>query len=678
MKNREIQGLRAVAVLGVVLYHANFNWIPGGFLGVDVFFVISGYLISQMIINELSATGKISLPNFYARRLRRLLPTAILVIIATVGVGRHLISPLRHTTLGIDAIASIFYGANYRFYFSEIDYLQIGEKPSLLLHFWSLAVEEQFYLFWPILLFVGWKIFKRFGVFLTLILTMGFSFYYSLKVTESDPTLAFYSLPSRAWEFALGAITFLLVSRLKKMPKFFRWILGWSGISGLAYSMIAITDSQTFPGTIALIPTLATAGILAASSKGKFFGSFLLTNPLFYAVGAISYSLYLWHWPVYQLMTEVTGSNLSQINLAIYSLILIALTLGTYFLIEKPIRNYRRLARRASYGIIWGGATSLIGTFVAISVMNISIPYISTATASEINPVKIVASPSPTQVSEQNNIYGQLLSYPVGTTIPIDLITLENTQFDSTCQSTATEIYPKKECFYGNVNGAKNIVLFGDSHANQWVPALNQIGLKNNLKISVFTKSGCPAANLSVRWELQDNKFRDYPECSVWRKNVISQINSMPAPDLILLAATGSYNDGAKDRDFKYWVDGYSSTISELKKYSEKIMILNDTPHPGTPSAKECLSKNLLSPSKCDLNKALSVNPFDRSIPLDEIRLKYGVQVIDPTPWLCTGSTCPAVLDGIVTYFDASHLSVAMSAHLAPLLGRPILSKLAG
>jgi peptidoglycan/LPS O-acetylase OafA/YrhL len=275
MKNKEIQGLRAIAVIGVVLYHANFAWIPGGFLGVDVFFVISGYLISQMIVKELSTTGSIDLPSFYARRLRRLLPTAILVIITTLAVSRHLVSPIRHRTIGFDAISSIFYGANYRFYYSQIDYLNIGEKPSLFLHFWSLAVEEQFYLFWPLLLLIGWQFFKRFGIFIILVATAAYSFYYSILFTKSNPTFAFYSLPTRAWEFALGAITFLLISKLNRFWKFFRFIFGWTGLAALIYSFLTITDSQEFPGTIALLPTIATALIIAASSKGKFVGSFL-------------------------------------------------------------------------------------------------------------------------------------------------------------------------------------------------------------------------------------------------------------------------------------------------------------------------------------------------------------------------------------------------------------------
>jgi peptidoglycan/LPS O-acetylase OafA/YrhL len=678
MKNKEIQGLRAIAVIGVVLYHASFKWIPGGFLGVDVFFVISGYLISQMIVKELATTGRISLANFYARRLRRLLPTAILVIITTLAVGRHLVSPIRHKTIAIDAISSIFYGANYRFYFSQIDYLNIGEKPSLFLHFWSLAVEEQFYLFWPLLLLIGWQFFKRFGVFIILVATVAISFYYSLIYTKSNPTFAFYSLPTRAWEFGLGAITFLLLAKLNRFWKFFRFIFGWAGLAGLVYSFITITDSQEFPGAIALIPTIATALIIAASSKGKFFGSFLITNPLFYGVGAVSYSLYLWHWPVYQLMSEVVGTEFNQISLIIYTIILTTITIATYFVIEKPIRNYKRLGRRASYGFIWGGATSLLATFVAISIMGITLPIISSPSAQgQSSVITTKPSPTPTPSIEPNANTDIKLNFPLRTTTPITLSVLKDVYFDGKCQSKNEQTQVLK-CLYGNPNGLKNIVIFGDSHATQWIPALDAIGLKNNLKITVLTKAGCPAADLYVMYELA-NKLQKYPECATWRSNALAEINLNVKPDLIIMAATGSYNIGSDAKNnLDYWVAGYQSTISNLQKFSDKIMIINDTPHSGTPTALDCLGKNLNNPNNCDLNYSESVAPFDRKTSLDKIGVQYSIPIVDPIPWLCSNLVCPAVLDGIAVYADSSHMAARMSADLASLLEQPILKKLNG
>jgi peptidoglycan/LPS O-acetylase OafA/YrhL len=683
MKNKEIQGLRAIAVLGVVLYHANFKWIPGGYLGVDVFFVISGYLISQLIVKEIASTGKINLANFYARRIRRLLPAALLVIISTVAVGRHLISPLRFRDLGFDALSSIFYGANYRFYLSQIDYLNVGAKPSLFLHFWSLCVEEQFYLFWPILLFIGWQFFKRFGVFLTLLVALVSSFYYSFTITNTNPIFAFYSLPSRVWEFALGALTFLVVSKISNIYRFIRFLFGWFGLSALIYSMLIIKDSQPFPGTVALIPTLATAGVIAASSKGKFFGSFVLTNPIFYGIGAVSYSLYLWHWPVYQLMGEVVGSNIAGINLMIYAAILVALTFSTYFVIEKPIRNYKRLARKASYGFVWGGAVSLLAAIIAlnsvVNLVSITNPAIATASSqSQNNPVEVIPTPLPIQTTAESQIFDTIQNYPQATKTPIDISVLTKTFFDGECQAKNKDT-EAKSCVYGNSNGLTNIILFGDSHATQWMPALNQIGLKNDFKITMFTKAGCPASDLYVLYEIAQDKLIKYPECAIWRKNVLAEINVMPEPDLIVLAASSKYNDGSDPkRNLDFWVKGYKSTVLSLQKYSDKIIILNDTPHPGIPEPLDCLGKNLNVPSNCDLTFSQIVTPLDRMEALTQISSEYNIPIIDPISWLCKESICPIVLDGIVAYVDSSHLSAQMSERLAPLLEQSVLSKLNG
>ena len=683
MKNKEIQGLRAIAVLGVVLYHANFKWIPGGFLGVDVFFVISGYLISQLIVKEIASTGKINLANFYARRIRRLLPTALLVIISTVAIGKHFISPLRFRDLGFDALFSIFYSANYRFYLSQIDYLNVGAKPSLFLHFWSLCVEEQFYLFWPILLFIGWQFFKRFGVFLTLLVALVSSFFYSFRITETDPIFAFYSLPSRVWEFALGALTFLVVSKISNIYRFIRFLFGWFGLSALIYSMLIIKDSQPFPGTVALIPTLATAGIIAASSKGKFFGSFVLTNPIFYGIGAVSYSLYLWHWPLFQIMSEVIGPEFNEINLIIYSVILTTLTVSTYFVVEKPIRNYKRLARKASYGFVWGGAISFLAAIIAlnsvVNLVSITNPAITSASSqTQNNPVQVTPTSLPTQTTTESQIVDTIQNYPQATKTPIDISVLTKTYFDGECQAKNKDT-EAKACVYGNPNGLRNIILFGDSHATQWMPALNQIGLKNDFKITMFTKAGCPASDLYVLYEIAQDKLIKYPECAIWRQNTLAEINRMPEPELIVLAASSKYNDGSDPkRNFDYWVKGYQSTFVSLQKYIDKIIILNDTPHAGFPEPLDCLGKNLTTPSNCDLTYSQVVTPLDRMEALTQISNEYKIPIVDPISWLCNQSICPAVLDGIPAYVDASHLSAQMSEHLAPLLEQSILSKLNG
>jgi hypothetical protein len=229
------------------------------------------------------------------------------------------------------------------------------------------------------------------------------------------------------------------------------------------------------------------------------------------------------------------------------------------------------------------------------------------------------------------------------------------------------------------LHGLRNIILFGDSHATQWMPALNQIGLKNDFKITMFTKAGCPASDLYVLYEIAQDKLIKYPECAIWRQNTLAEINRMPEPELIVLAASSKYNDGSDPkRNFDYWVKGYQSTFVSLQKYIDKIIILNDTPHAGFPEPLDCLGKNLTTPSNCDLTYSQVVTPLDRMEALTQISNEYKIPIVDPISWLCNQSICPAVLDGIPAYVDASHLSAQMSEHLAPLLEQSILSKLNG
>lgn len=688
MKNKEIQGLRAIAVLGVVLYHAHFAWIPGGFLGVDVFFVISGFLITQMLLKELSRTSTINFPAFYARRLRRLLPTAVIVVITTIGVGRHLISPLRFKDLGLDGIASIFYGANYRFYYSQIDYLNLGSKPSLLLHFWSLAVEEQFYFIWPLLIFVGYKLFKKWGAFTLLLPVLSLSFFISLKFTSSNPTLAFYSLQTRAWEFAVGSMTCFAVVAISKLTLTIRTLLGWTGLAILTYGLLTIKESQPFPGYAALIPTLATALVIFASSYGRFIGSFLITNPIFYGVGAISYSLYLWHWPIYQLEAEVLGQNPTGQALFGYLILTFTFTLLSYFLIEKPVRNYHRMAIRAHHSFITGGLISAVGVLTAVSIMGLNLFPSSTVNVAAANPASVNSPPAtPTTTTDPNLNFlaspspsaDQTLvtagNFPEGTSSPISAAVLAQTSFDGSCElnlpTTAVLV-----CDRGAITSKHTIAIFGDSHAEQWLPALNEIGLKYNYKISIFSKAGCPAPKLLVQKVTGGtaNKLLPYPECATWRAAVIAKLQAAPAPDLLLLAAVKRYNDGKDPAATNaYWIAGYEATINALKSHVSNIAIFNDTPYPGTPTVPDCLAHSLSYPATCNI-------PYDKAVTLDDrlsllqgVASKNGVHLIDPIPWLCNYSSCPAVIGGTVAYKDESHLAAAMSLQMVPQLETAIL-----
>jgi peptidoglycan/LPS O-acetylase OafA/YrhL len=319
---RDIEGLRAVAVLLVVLYHCGVRFLGGGYVGVDVFFVISGYLITGLLLREAAATGRISILGFYARRIRRLLPAALLVTAATVVAAYRWLPPLRAPQVALDGLFTTLYGLNYRLAGVGIDYLQADAAPSPLQHFWSLAVEEQFYLLWPVLLLLGWR-WKRSVLVGVVVVSLGTS----LWQTAANPTWAYFGLHTRAWELGAGALVAVLGGRL---PTVFAPL----GVGAIVLAAVLYTDRTAFPGYAALLPVAGTVAVLLAPSR-------LLDAAPLQAVGQLSYSWYLWHWPF------LAFGGRPRLVLAAGALGAAALT---YALVENPVRELRIPARRAVAG----------------------------------------------------------------------------------------------------------------------------------------------------------------------------------------------------------------------------------------------------------------------------------------------------------------------------------------
>jgi peptidoglycan/LPS O-acetylase OafA/YrhL len=364
----DIEGLRAVAVLAVLAYHAGVPGLRGGYVGVDVFFVISGFLITGLILRELERTGAVSLPAFYARRARRLLPAAACALVATVLVSAFVLPPLRVPDIAGDGVAAALYSANIRFALQSTDYLRADLAPSPLLHYWSLGVEEQFYLFWPaLLLLVGRGRSKPTVNIAIAVVVIGIaSLALAIVLTSVAAPWAFYSLPSRAWELALGAIVvvgsraFLPGTRLSVLA-------GCLGLALVCLSAAVFDTSTPFPGTAALMPTIGTAFILVAGLRRPRSGvARLLALPPLRFLGKISYSLYLWHWPALLLPAAALGRALPlRVRFAL-ALLVIPVAAASHRWIEEPIRQGRLAALRPSRTLAMAGAISLIAAILSV------------------------------------------------------------------------------------------------------------------------------------------------------------------------------------------------------------------------------------------------------------------------------------------------------------------------
>jgi peptidoglycan/LPS O-acetylase OafA/YrhL len=607
-KITQIQGLRALAALLVTLFHA--KWISGGFIGVDIFYVISGFLITGLLLREIDRSETINFREFYARRFKRLLPTSFFILSVTAVASWILIPGTMRTSLGRDIIAASLYVSNYLFAWWQADYQNLDATPSPVIHYWSLAVEEQFYLIWPlmILLFssVALKIKKKnfliYGVaFVTLT-----SFIFSIYLTETSPIWAFYSLPTRAWELGLGAL--LVLTPTVKTKKY----VGLIGFILVIVSAFIFNETTAFPGKNALLPVVGTVLLIGSIQSWPPFLNDVANSQLFQWLGEISYPLYLWHWPLLVLPSTYFARPLHVYERIIAILLTLLFADLTHRFIEEPYRH-----KRISTNTIFKRATAI----TAISVL--------------VGGLIIFTSSDKIDVSGINGA------------VSLAEIKARPLVYEDGCHANYAQIKSGK-CEYAAVTSSKTMVLYGDSHAAQWFPALVEIADRSGYKLISLTKSACPAVD-TVR--LDQGGFK-MSRCREWRKNSISRIQKLK-PDILIMSSFQYFAQPPQISDrTKWWIEGQRKLLTEVKNTSPHLIYITDTPHPVR-DIPACLAN--YSISKCNT----TVRSENLSIP--------GFKVIDPNSWLCSRS-CPAVKDGVVAYRDASHISVDISIALIPRL----------
>jgi len=610
IKIGEIQGLRALAALLVLIFHARF--VPGGFIGVDIFYVISGFLITGLLLKELDLNNRISLKSFYLRRTKRLLPASFLVLFATAAFAWLLLPPIARGSIGRDLVATSLYISNYLFAWWQNDYQNLNATPSPFIHYWSLAVEEQFYIFWPILVVIIAKFKSRLKFQITfLAITVG-SFLFGLVLTSVAPIWAFYSLPTRAWELSIGAL--LAVSpRLQIKSK----ILAIVGLLALLFGTLTFSETTAFPGANALVPVLGTAALLASIGAWPRFLKALATNRLSLWLGKISYPLYLWHWPVLVLPIALLSRELSIIEriLALGLTVLLADLTNRY--IEDPIR----LRNYSSKAIISAVAVSMCASF------GIGSAIISTTTSAiTIN----------------------------GQRVTLESIKAKPAVYKNGCHLNYGESV-SPECVFGDLSADKTLVLYGDSHAAQWFPTLERLANEKGFRFYSFTKSACPAIDV-VRDSVGAFQMSN---CAAWRKSTIARITEIK-PDFLLMSSFEHFSPPKGTANVNsWWAEGSKSTYTQLNSLTPILTYLIDTPRPDR-DIPDCLAST--AESKCLASQ---------NIGLPQVA---NFELIDPASWLCD-ITCPAIVRNIAAYRDASHISVATALELDGRLWNALLAK---
>ncbi len=357
----DVEGLRAVAVALVVLFHAGVFPLAGGYVGVDVFFVLSGFLITGLLIRERITSGATSLPNFYARRVRRILPAATLVLLLTIVAAYQWLGFLRANVVAIDGQLTALFAANIHFALEGTQYLNNLEPPSPLQHFWSLAVEEQFYLVWPMLFLIiagigrGAQLRVKLAVVVAIIIVVSFG--WSVIQTPQDANWAFFSPLTRAWELAIGALLALGVPVLLRIPAAAGPWMSWIGLVSVISSAFLLNGDTSFPGYAAALPVLGTALAVAGGTVKPGGGAeVLLARAPFQWLGKLSYSLYLWHWPLLVIAAQASGNILTlPQSLGLVAIALI-LSVVTFYVAENPIRRSATLTKRSLASLLIGAA----------------------------------------------------------------------------------------------------------------------------------------------------------------------------------------------------------------------------------------------------------------------------------------------------------------------------------
>jgi peptidoglycan/LPS O-acetylase OafA/YrhL len=618
----DIEGLRGIAVLLVVAYHAGVARVSGGFAGVDVFFVLSGYLITDILVRQVSATGRVHYAQFYARRMRRLLPAATLTLLAVLAAAALLLGPMERIEPASSAIAAALYSSNLFFLARAVDYFASASDTNPFLHTWSLAVEEQFYLVWPWLVVVGWRVGRsRRGLAVVLGAVSLASFALCVWLTWKRQPWAFFGTPTRAWEFGLGGLATLLPVPRGGARTAWRW-LGWIGLALVVAAAFVLRVTTPFPGAVAMVPVLGTtlalvAGTVEGDDRGV--GRLLGARALRW-IGGRSYSWYLWHWPVLVFAAALRPA-MPGWERGLCALGALALAAATTALVENPIRFHPMLAARPRRSIALGVLCTLVAAGVATA-----------AYASAM---------------ARGGTYWHAAH---------DRSALERRG----CTADVGETTPR-ECVFGDGTGP-TVVLFGDSHAAQWFGALDAAATRRHQRLVTLTKFSCPAARVATYSRVLK---RRYTECEAWREAALRRIVAL-RPAMVVIgqfsrrdAMQPTADGGLDSLSADGWRDGVRATLATLDSAGITTTLLADTPAPRR-TIPACLSRaehRGRPASVCAVPRARAVDALAHRLDAEAASGFAHVRYLDLTDRICGPTTCEPVRGGIVVYRDNNHLT---------------------
>ena len=671
-----VQGLRAIAVLAVVLYHFWPARFSGGYVGVDIFFVISGFLITAHLMRELSATGTVRLGQFWARRARRLLPASLLVLLFCALVA---MSPYLTPTSALpgevrEILASTFYVENWYLALNSADYLNHSGDPTTVQHYWSLSLEEQFYVMWPlIMLLAAWLAVKWFGgrrrrtVIVSLAVVSAASFVFCVVFTITDPAPAYFVTFGRMWQFGVGAMV-ALIPALRVRHAIGSFVLGWAGIAVLAFVIFRFDGQTPFPGYMAAVPTLAAAAVIAASNTERWwYPTRLLALRPAQFVGDISYSLYLWHWPLIIIAPSVPFWGLTIYHrLALLALCFVLAWLTKRF-VEDPARGWKVLTSRPARATLW---SSLAAMIVVGSTAGVAWAVNAPAYNDGVRAIQALREDPPECFGAAVVLEPSCAGTEFGDTIlPAPGFAGVDRPTDSQCFVQLNDARPVSCEFGSDAADAPRVALVGDSHAYQLLPTFQRMADENGWHLTTYFKGACPWSTTPL-----STAGAFGAACTEWREGVRAGLADADLDAVFTAAiATTPYASDGYPSEQDAAVAGYREAWSEMLERGIPVITVVDNPVWETDPNK-CLRTRALS--ECDGPRSELIVADD---PLrDAASGLSGVTLLDFTDVFCGPDVCSPVVGGANVYRDQDHITVTFADTLAPWYTEAISEALAG
>ena len=659
----DIQGLRAVAVGLVVVYHLVPYRLTGGYVGVDVFFVISGFLITSHLLRKPVLTVT-DLLDFWARRVRRLIPAASLVLLATVGAAALWLPTEARVSLGSDVVTAASYVSNWRFATSETDYMAAGRLPSAVQHYWSLSIEEQFYALWPVLLGLAALAAVRLtrrraaperATFAVVAATVVLSLGWSASYTAANPAPAYFVSTTRAWELALGGLVAATpVLARHRWPAWLRAVIAWTGLAAIAYAALTFTEDTVFPGLAALVPTVGAAFVIVAAADGAPTGPgrMLGARPAQW-LGDHSYSVYLWHWPLVVVLPFALGRTLTRLDIVgvvVASLFLAAVSRRW---VEERLRWHPRLAgsRRATFALLAGCALVVGGAGAALTAWS--------AGEQKAQAAELAAAIAGEPCVGADAARDSSCTDPVMLTTPEQAAADKSTVYADECWNH-TPFRTRLTCTYGPADASTRIALLGNSHAGHWVPAFQDALEPQGWSLTTYLQSVCYTVDIPLVIDREGAS----EACGRINEWAISSIVDGGYDLVVLSDRTQVPLEGVADADKTATAkEAYGRTLAAFTDAGLPVLVLRDTPAMAE-NVPECLALHE-DGAACDTPREQAIEPDPlASAALDDA--SGLVTVVDVNDLICDEAMCHPVVGGLITNWDNAHMTASFARTLAP------------